>query len=200
LLTVVDLHRRAAVYPVPSSSILEPRSLQKGCEDVHFEYCLRTASFVKPRAGLVGGAGIGGAGAVLFRDGVEIWSTSRLIGDCADVVSCEWYGLILGLEECVRRNVLVLKIKHTCESLERHLRGLDKARGELSVLLKNARRYLVKLRKEPVWKTMTRREGGNIRAEEEASRAVEEEVRRRGRSKVFLDPSMDSLKGHYALY
>lgn len=57
-----------------------------------------------------GNPGQAGCGAVIYRNGQEVWSSSKYLGKQTNN-QAEYAGLIMGLEECVRLNLAVLKVQ-----------------------------------------------------------------------------------------
>ena len=58
-----------------------------------------------------GNPGLGGAGAVIYHDGDEIWWESFFVGDKVTNNNAEYAGLILGLQKAVEMNIKVLLIE-----------------------------------------------------------------------------------------
>ena len=58
--------------------------------------------------GSSGNPGLSGAGAVLYEGDTEIWAGAFFVGDMETNNTSEYYGLIFGLEEAVKRNILHL--------------------------------------------------------------------------------------------
>ena len=57
-----------------------------------------------------GNPGIAGAGAVLYKNGAEIWSKSLFVGEKETNNVAEYNGLILGLEEAIRRDIKSIEV------------------------------------------------------------------------------------------
>ena len=58
-----------------------------------------------------GNPGLGGAGAVIYHDGDEIWWESFFVGDKVTNNNAEYAGLILGLQKAVEMNIKVLLVE-----------------------------------------------------------------------------------------
>lgn len=58
-----------------------------------------------------GNPGISGAGAVIYKDGNEIWSSSVFVGKKHTNNQAEYMGLIIGLEEAINRNITTLCVE-----------------------------------------------------------------------------------------
>jgi len=58
-----------------------------------------------------GNPGKAGAGAVIYKQSTEIWSSSEFVGEKQTNNYAEYMGLILGLEEAVKQNLPNLMIK-----------------------------------------------------------------------------------------
>jgi len=58
-----------------------------------------------------GNPGLGGAGAVIYHDGDEIWSESFFVGETTTNNNAEYAGLILGLQKAVQMNIKILLVE-----------------------------------------------------------------------------------------
>ena len=58
-----------------------------------------------------GNPGKSGAGAVLYKNDIEIWSQAYFVGEKQTNNYAEYMGLIIGLEEAVKQNIACLAIK-----------------------------------------------------------------------------------------
>jgi ribonuclease HI len=61
--------------------------------------------------GSSGNPGLSGAGSVIYADDEEIWAGAFYVGKYETNNTAEYMGLIKGLEEAIRRNILVLNVK-----------------------------------------------------------------------------------------
>jgi ribonuclease HI len=58
-----------------------------------------------------GNPGKAGAGAVLYKKDIEIWSKTYFVGEKQTNNYAEYMGLIIGLEEAVKQNISSLKVR-----------------------------------------------------------------------------------------
>jgi ribonuclease HI len=106
------LHRlRALAHQLPAAA----RARQKQDYVLYFDGCSK------------GSMEEAGAGAVLYENGIEIWSSSVYVGDKVTLNIAEYYGLILGLSETINR-----KIKNICVKSD-NLLVIEQMRGEHKV-------------------------------------------------------------------
>lgn len=76
-----------------------------------------------------GNPGIAGAGAVLYKNGVEIWSKSAFVGEKETNNVAEYRGLILGLEEASRQNIKQLEVNGDSLFVIKQMRGEYKVKS-----------------------------------------------------------------------
>jgi ribonuclease HI len=76
-----------------------------------------------------GNPGIAGAGAVLYKNGLEIWSKSLFVGEKETNNVAEYHGLILGLEEAVRQNIKRIEVKGDSELVIKQMKCLYKVKS-----------------------------------------------------------------------
>jgi len=69
-----------------------------------------------------GNPGAGGAGAVLYHKGEEIWGSSKFIGGRATNNIAEYSGLIIGLEEAIIREIKELTVKGDSQLVIKQMR------------------------------------------------------------------------------
>tara|TARA_B100000963_G_C22605447_1_gene662285 strand:+ start:1345 stop:1926 length:582 start_codon:yes stop_codon:yes gene_type:complete len=76
-----------------------------------------------------GNPGIAGAGAVLYENGKEIWSTSRYLGIQTNNYA-ECFAVILGIDEACRRKIKNLEVEGDSMLVINHLKGKWKVKNE----------------------------------------------------------------------
>ena len=76
-----------------------------------------------------GNPGISGAGAVLYENGKEIWSTSRYLGIQTNNYA-ECFAVILGIDEACRRKIKDLEVEGDSMLVINHLKGKWKVKNE----------------------------------------------------------------------
>lgn len=76
-----------------------------------------------------GNPGISGAGAVLYENGKEIWSTSRYLGIQTNNYA-ECFAVILGINEACRRKIKDLEVEGDSMLVINHLKGKWKVKNE----------------------------------------------------------------------
>jgi ribonuclease HI len=87
-----------------------------------------------------GNPGIAGAGAVLYKNGLEIWSKSVLVGKKETNNVAEYTGLIIGLEEAVRQNIQRVTVKGDSELVIKQVKGEYNAKSPNMIkLLQNVK-------------------------------------------------------------
>jgi len=70
-----------------------------------------------------GNPGKAGAGAVIYKDGIEIWAQPIYVGDmCTNNIS-EYVGLILGLQQAKNMNIKKLLVKGDSQLVIKQMRG-----------------------------------------------------------------------------
>ena len=73
-----------------------------------------------------GNPGLAGAGAVIYKNGLEIHSESVFVGTKETNNVAEYTGLLIGLTEAIRRNIKTLKVKGDSELVIKQMKGLYK--------------------------------------------------------------------------
>ena len=87
-----------------------------------------------------GNPGIAGAGAVIYENGVEIWSDSLFVGEKITNNHAEYAGLILGLQKAIELNITTLLVKGDSQLVINHMNGTYKCKSpNLSLLYKKAK-------------------------------------------------------------
>lgn len=76
-----------------------------------------------------GNPGVAGAGACLCENENEIWFQTMFVGDHETNNVAEYCGLIIGLEEAVRRNIQEITIKGDSELIIKQMRGEYKVKA-----------------------------------------------------------------------
>ena len=76
-----------------------------------------------------GNPGISGAGACICENEQEIWFQTMFVGNHETNNVAEYSGLILGLEEAVRRNIKELTVKGDSELIIKQMRGQYKVKA-----------------------------------------------------------------------
>jgi ribonuclease HI len=70
-----------------------------------------------------GNPGKGGAGAVIYKNGTEIWAQAIYVGDmCTNNIS-EYVGLILGLQQAKNMNIKTLFVKGDSQLVIKQMKG-----------------------------------------------------------------------------
>jgi len=82
-----------------------------------------------------GNPGIAGAGAVLYKNETEIWSKSLFVGEKETNNVAEYHGLILGLEEAVRRDIKSIEVKGDSELVIKQMKCLYKVKSQNMITL-----------------------------------------------------------------
>ena len=77
-----------------------------------------------------GNPGKAGAGAVLYKNEVEIWNKAYYISDKQTNNYAEYTGLIIGLEEAVKQNIASLQVKGDSLLVIRQMKGEYKVNSE----------------------------------------------------------------------
>jgi ribonuclease HI len=70
-----------------------------------------------------GNPGRAGSGSVIYEDGIEIWSLSVFVGIKQTNNYAEYYGLIYGLEEAVKRGIEYITVKGDSLLVIKQMRG-----------------------------------------------------------------------------
>jgi len=74
--------------------------------------------------------GPGGAGAVLYYKGEEIWGASKFVGIRSTNNTTEYGGLILGLQEAIVREIHDLTVRGDSQLVIKQMRGEYKVKSE----------------------------------------------------------------------
>ena len=77
-----------------------------------------------------GNPGLSGAGAVIYKNGVEIWSKSIFVGKNNTNNEAEYNGLIIGLEEAVEMGIESLDVEGDSLLIIKQMRGEYKVKSE----------------------------------------------------------------------
>lgn len=77
-----------------------------------------------------GNPGNAGAGAVIYEDNVEIWSLGVFVGEKQTNNYAEYYGLIYGLEEAVKRGIEHITVKGDSLLVIRQMKGEYQVKSE----------------------------------------------------------------------
>ena len=77
-----------------------------------------------------GNPGKSGAGAVLYKNDIEIWSKSHFVGDKQTNNYAEYMGLIIGLEEAAKQNISSLQVKGDSLLVIRQMKGEYKVNSQ----------------------------------------------------------------------
>lgn len=70
-----------------------------------------------------GNPGLGGAGAVLYKDHLEIWGSSQMVGKYVTNNVAEYSGLIMGLKEVCSRNIKNIIVRGDSQLVIKQMRG-----------------------------------------------------------------------------
>ena len=93
--------------------------------------------------GSVPNPGVGGAGAVLYKDGTEAHSISVFVGENETNNTCEYTGLIKGLELAIENKIRDLKIKGDSQLVIKQVKGEYQVKAEnMKTLHKKANELL----------------------------------------------------------
>lgn len=76
-----------------------------------------------------GNPGLGGAGAVLYKDDVEVWGASQVVGTKVTNNIAEYSGLIMGLNEVFTRNIKTLVVRGDSQLVIKQMKGEYKVRS-----------------------------------------------------------------------
>jgi ribonuclease HI len=77
-----------------------------------------------------GNPGPGGAGAVLYKDGLEIWSDCTFVGKKVTNNIAEYTGLIIGLKQAVNMKIKHLTVNGDSQLVIKQMTGLYKVNSE----------------------------------------------------------------------
>ena len=92
--------------------------------ETEFEYLMQFDGCSK------GNPGLSGAGAVIYKNGVEIWSKSIFVGKNNTNNEAEYNGLIIGLEEAVEMGIESLDVEGDSLLIIKQMRGEYKVKSE----------------------------------------------------------------------
>jgi ribonuclease HI len=70
-----------------------------------------------------GNPGLAGAGAVIYKNGLEIYSESVFVGTKETNNKAEYTGLLIGLVEAIRQNIRNLKVKGDSQLVIKQMKG-----------------------------------------------------------------------------
>jgi ribonuclease HI len=76
-----------------------------------------------------GNPGLGGAGAVLYKDGQEVWGSSQLVGEKVTNNVAEYRGLIMGLQEVFTRNIKTVIVRGDSQLVIKQMKGEYKVKS-----------------------------------------------------------------------
>lgn len=91
-----------------------------------------------------GNPGLGGAGAVLYKDGIEIWSDSSFVGKNVTNNIAEYTGLILGLSQAVKVGIKQLTVNGDSQLAIKQMTGVYKVNSENLIELYKTAKQLEK--------------------------------------------------------
>jgi ribonuclease HI len=77
-----------------------------------------------------GNPGLGGAGAVLYKDGEEVWGSSKLVGEKVTNNVAEYSGLIMGLQEVFIRKIKNILVRGDSQLVIKQMKGEYKVKSE----------------------------------------------------------------------
>jgi len=89
-----------------------------------------------------GNPGKAGAGAVLYLNNVEIWNGSKYIGDSFTCNYAEYCGLIIGLEEALKKDIKNLYVEGDSKLVINQLDGKYKVKSNNLIDLYSKAKYL----------------------------------------------------------
>lgn len=82
-----------------------------------------------------GNPGLSGAGAVIYKNGEEIWANSYFVSDSATNNVAEYFGLIRGLKRAIKMNIHSLKIKGDSQLIIKQMTGQYQVKSESMIEL-----------------------------------------------------------------
>lgn len=89
-----------------------------------------------------GNPGSSGAGAVIYKNGEEIWSNSYFVGENATNNVAEYFGLIRGLKRAIKMNIHHLSVKGDSQLIIKQMTGQYQVKSESMVELYNIAKEL----------------------------------------------------------
>ena len=84
-----------------------------------------------------GNPGLSGAGAVIYKNGEEIWANSYFVSDNATNNVSEYFGLIRGLKRAIKMNIHCLIVKGDSLLIIKQMTGKYKVKSESMLELYN---------------------------------------------------------------
>jgi ribonuclease HI len=111
-----------------------------------------------------GNPGLSGAGAVIYKNGVEIWSKSIFVGKNNTNNEAEYNGLLIGLEEAVNMGIETLDVEGDSLLIIKQMKGEYKVKSEKLLNLYTKAKLYEKMIKEIEYNHVYREK--NIRADE----------------------------------
>lgn len=106
----------------PENAVCRSLNLDSNLENI--SYCMMFDGCSK------GNPGPAGAGAVIYANNVEIWARAIYVGDRETNNIAEYTGLLLGLNEAVRRKIKVIVVKGDSELAIKQMLGKYKVKSE----------------------------------------------------------------------
>lgn len=91
-----------------------------------------------------GNPGPGGAGAVLYKDGIEIWSESTFVGKTVTNNIAEYNGLIIGLKQALQLGVKYLTVNGDSLLVIKQMTGVYKVSSDNLIQLYKTAKQLEK--------------------------------------------------------
>ena len=82
-----------------------------------------------------GNPGLSGAGAVIYKNGEEIWSNSYFVSDSATNNVAEYFGLIRGLKRAIKMNIRHLIVKGDSQLIIKQMTGQYQVKSESMIEL-----------------------------------------------------------------
>jgi ribonuclease HI len=80
--------------------------------------------------GSSGNPGLSGAGSVIYEDDVEIWAGAFYVGAKETNNTAEYYGVIYGLEEAIRRNIVNIAVYGDSELVIKQIKGIYQVKAK----------------------------------------------------------------------
>jgi ribonuclease HI len=82
-----------------------------------------------------GNPGLSGAGAVIYKNGEEIWSNSYFVSDSTTNNVAEYFGLIRGLKRAIKMNIRHLIVKGDSQLIIKQMIGQYQVKSESMIEL-----------------------------------------------------------------
>jgi ribonuclease HI len=89
-----------------------------------------------------GNPGLSGAGAVIYKNGQEIWSNSYFVSNSATNNVAEYFGLIRGLKRAIKMKINSLIIKGDSQLIIKQMKGEYQVKSESMIELYNIAKEL----------------------------------------------------------